>query len=215
MREDRLAALRQLDPNVSRETFHRTDTLFEHLLQWQTAINLVAPSTIDDAWHRHILDSWELVKHLGLARDVIDLGSGAGFPGLVVAIALESRQGGTVRLVESAGKKAAFLRNASARLSFKSTSVTVENQRLESLYKSKLAVNTVCARAFASLSDLLRHQVALGLSDKVGIYPKGERHREEIEDAHRQFEFDLEILDRATTSSGVVLKVSDIAAKAV
>src|SRR5262245_41519382 len=108
--EDRERAL-SLTP-VSRETAARLDRFVELLLDWQTRKNLIAASTIPVLWTRHVADSLQLLGIAQGARAWADLGSGAGFPGLVLASALAGEAGVIVHLVESNGKKAAFLREA-------------------------------------------------------------------------------------------------------
>ena len=94
---------------VSRETRRRLEEYGRLLVQWQSKINLVAPSTLDNIWERHLLDSLQLADCLDGANDVMDIGSGAGFPGLVLAMVLAEGGSGRVRLVESNGKKCAFM----------------------------------------------------------------------------------------------------------
>src|SRR5262245_20381796 len=107
---DRAEALR-LTP-VSRETLQRLDTFVEILLAWNAHTNLIGASTIAHLWNRHIADSLQLLDLAPNARIWVDLGSGAGFPGLVIACALADTPGAEIHLVESIGKKAAFLREA-------------------------------------------------------------------------------------------------------
>src|SRR5712671_7700656 len=107
---DRDAAL-ALTP-VSRETAARLDRYVELLLEWQAKTNLVAPSTLPTLWTRHIADSLQLLALAPAAKVWVDLGSGGGFPGVVLACALADTPGATVHLVERNAKKAAFLREA-------------------------------------------------------------------------------------------------------
>src|SRR5262245_35908813 len=107
---DREAAL-ALVP-VSRETLARLDRFVATLLTWQRRINLIAPATVREIWTRHVADSLQLLALAPTARVWLDLGSGGGFPGLVIACALAETSGTRVHLVESNGKKAAFLREA-------------------------------------------------------------------------------------------------------
>src|SRR6266849_1855005 len=107
---DKAAAL-ALTP-VSRETESRLDRYVALLLEWQAKTNLVAPSTLSNLWTRHISDSLQLLALAPSAKTWIDLGSGGGFPGVVLACALAETPGATIHLVERIGKKAAFLREA-------------------------------------------------------------------------------------------------------
>src|SRR5215510_11851729 len=113
---------------VSRETSQRLDRFVELLLRWQRTSNLIAPSTVSRLWTRHIADSLQLIALAPQARVWIDLGSGAGFPGLVLAIALAGTPGAVVHLVESNTKKAAFLRDAQR---VTGAPVSVHLQRIE------------------------------------------------------------------------------------
>src|SRR6266481_4444688 len=114
MRKDAEAALRKLDPGVSRETLGQLETMVERLLHWQKAINLVGRTTLDDVWTRHILDSAQLVPLISKqANSLADLGSGAGFPGLVLAAL---RPDLDITLIESDARKSAYLGEAARRM---------------------------------------------------------------------------------------------------
>ncbi len=114
--------------NVSRETWERLEQFVELLLKWQNSTNLVASSTLPQVWTRHIADSLQLLALAPDARTWIDLGAGAGFPGLVIACALAKIPGAEVHLVESNQKKASFLREAARILSLPAI---VHAQRIE------------------------------------------------------------------------------------
>jgi 16S rRNA (guanine527-N7)-methyltransferase len=134
---------------VSRETLARLDRFVELLLQWQARMNLVAPSTLPQLWTRHIADSLQLLPLMPEARVWCDLGSGGGFPGLVIACALAERPGATVHLIESNAKKAAFLREAQ-RLT--AAPAIVHGVRAEKFVDSPpQRIEVVTARALASL----------------------------------------------------------------
>jgi 16S rRNA (guanine527-N7)-methyltransferase len=140
------AAFAELVP-VSRETLRKLETHLTLLQQWQRTINLVGRSTLDDPWRRHVLDSAQLHGYLpqGPTR-VADLGSGAGFPGLVLA----AMGAGAVHLVEADRRKAQFLREAARQMAL--DNVRVHAARIESL---NLTVDVVTARALAPLTALL------------------------------------------------------------
>jgi 16S rRNA (guanine527-N7)-methyltransferase len=123
---DRTAALAQMA--VSRETVAKLDAYVDLLQRWQKIKNLVAPSTLDQIWTRHIADSAQLLPLIGGARTIVDLGSGAGFPGLVIAIAHADQNDFQVHLVESNTRKASFLREV-ARVT--GAPVTVHAVRIE------------------------------------------------------------------------------------
>lgn len=193
-------------PAVSRETAQRLDTLAALVARWNPAINLVAPASIARLRDRHIADSLQLVALAPAPRLWADLGSGGGFPGLVVAAALAERAPECrVVLVESDGRKAAFLRTAAQAMGL---TVTVHAARAEAL--APLGADVVSARALAPLPVLLplvRRHLA---SDGVALLPKGARHAEELSAARRTFRFKLAKHASATSDDGVILAISEI-----
>src|SRR6267154_1204167 len=108
--QDRAQAIALNQDSVSRETWDRLDRFVALLLRWQKSVNLVASATLSTLWTRHVADSLQLLKIVPQARAWVDLGSGAGFPGLVLACTLADHADGAVHLVESNQKKAGFLR---------------------------------------------------------------------------------------------------------
>jgi 16S rRNA (guanine527-N7)-methyltransferase len=182
---DRARAL-ALTP-VSRETAERLDRFVELLLRWQRTTNLIAPSTVSRLWTRHVADSLQLLELAPQARVWIDLGSGAGFPGLVIAMALADTPGAVVHLIESNSKKAAFLREAQ-RLT--GAPATVHLQRIEDFAASfKGHVDVVCARAVSPLKSLLGQCFPLlGKSGAIGLFLKGQRAELELRDAAAQMQ---------------------------
>jgi 16S rRNA (guanine527-N7)-methyltransferase len=158
--------------NVSRETRKRLDVLVEELQRWQRAKNLVGPGTLDTVWTRHIADSLQLVDLAPDANVWLDLGSGAGFPGLVVAIMLQDREGARVHCIESNGRKCSFIRHA-ARMT--GAPVTVHNVRVEDAIASfRGKIDVVTARALAPLSRLLDWTAPLLTTGAQGLFLKGD-----------------------------------------
>ena len=138
---------------VSRETEARLDRFVALLLQWQSTTNLIAPSTLTTIWSRHIADSLQLLDIAPSAQRWIDLGSGGGFPGIVLACALADRPDLFVRLVERNAKKAAFLREA---LRVTAAPGTVHLSEIENFVDSNpAAADYITARALAPLNVLL------------------------------------------------------------
>jgi 16S rRNA (guanine527-N7)-methyltransferase len=163
----------QAATGVSRETLGSLVRYAEALARWQPRINLVAPATLPDLWRRHMLDSAQLVPLIPSgARRLIDLGSGAGFPGLVLAILGVPE----VHLVEANARKCAFLREA-ARLAGAGT-VTIHNRRIESMPPEPFDV--VTARALAPLSRLLPLARRFAGPDTIFLFPKGRAVSEEL-----------------------------------
>ena len=180
---DRACAL-ALTP-VSRETSERLDRFVELLLRWQRTTNLIAPSTASRLWTRHIADSLQLLDLAPQALVWVDLGSGAGFPGLVIAIALAGVPGGVVHLVESNAKKAAFLREAQR---VTGAPAIVHAARAEDFAeRCHEAVDVVTARALAPLNSLLQLCFPLlGKSAATALFPNGQHAELEIRDAAAQ-----------------------------
>lgn len=169
------------------------------LERWQRRINLVARGSLADVWRRHVLDSAQLVPHLPEApATIVDLGSGAGFPGLVVALVA----GREVHLVESDGRKCAFLREA-ARLS--GAPVIVHNQRVEAL--GGVTAEAVLARGCAPLPKLLAlAQPVLG-EHGIGLFLKGRQVGAELTEARKAWMMRPTLLPSRSDPSGTILKV--------
>ena len=139
--------------NVSRETMEKIECYVNHLLEWQTRLNLIGNSTIGSIWSRHILDSLQLVTHI--PRDfktLIDIGTGAGLPGFVLAIYFAD-QSKEVYLVDSNKKKCSFLDFVSVKCD---VPVVVLPERIESLsIKDKVRADIITARAFSSIENII------------------------------------------------------------
>lgn len=197
-------ALRDL--NVSRETMSRLAEFVALLIKWNVAINLVSKTTIDQIWPRHVMDSGQVFDFGRLARHWVDLGSGGGFPGLVVAIlALEKAPEMRVTLVESDQRKAAFLRQASQVLGL---GTQILSDRIEAI--PTLAADVISARALAPLSQLCgfaQHHLA---ANGKAIFLKGKSAAAEIAEAQKQWCFSLESHISITDQSAVVLILGDI-----
>lgn len=193
------------ETNVPRETMDNIRIYAALLKKWQKKINLVAESTMPDIWSRHFYDSFQLKPFLEGGREekirILDIGSGAGFPALLLSM-LDI---GDIHMVESNGKKCAFLRQVIRET--KGTAV-VHNQRVESM--DAFPVDYITARACASLTELLD----LGqkfIGDKtIGLFLKGQSAEQEIAEARQKWTFDVEKHTSATDPSGVILKVSHI-----
>lgn len=198
---------------VSRETADRL-TKYEALLrQWQKAVNLVAPGTIPDIWHRHFADSAQLARLVpDAAESLVDLGSGAGFPGLVLAIMLTERGRMRIKLVESDTRKAAFLREAA-----RQTGVPVDilATRIENAETQRKVgqVDVVTVRALAPLSRLLELAAPYFAPRSVGLFLKGRDIHGEIGEARVGWRFDVELVESMTDRHGQIAVVRNVAAK--
>ena len=193
---------------VSRETLERLDRYVALLLDWQSKTNLVAPSTLGEIWTRHIDDSLQLHDLAPSPRRWCDMGSGAGFPGIVLAIAQAETPAGHVDLIESNDKKAAFLR---AVIRETGIAATVHASRIEDCGAVLARADAVSARALASL-DMLLGFVAGHIRPEIPCYfAKGGQHSEEIIDASRHWRFTLVKHASTTREDAAILEVSAIA----
>lgn len=197
---DRTAAERLVD--VSRETWARLDTLVATLDRWQAKTNLVAPNTLDEIWTRHVADSAQLVALVPPepARWV-DIGSGGGFPALVVAAMLSGKT--QVHLVESNGKKAAFLREAARAMG---VTVAVHAERAEAALAG-LSADVVTARALAPLAALLGLAAPLLKTGAVGLFPKGRDASSELTEAEKSWRFRASLHPSLTDENARIVRV--------
>jgi 16S rRNA (guanine527-N7)-methyltransferase len=205
---DRAAAL-ALTP-VSRETGERLDLLARELRRWQEVKNLVGLGTLDAIWTRHIADSLQLLDLAPQARAWVDLGSGAGFPGLVLGIAALERDGMRVDLVESNGRKCAFLRHV-ARLT--GAPVTIHEARAEAVIGGFAGAEVVTARALGPLSRLLGWSEALLTTGAMGLFPKGREVEAELTEAAKSWRFDAELVPSRTDSEGRIVRIHSLKAR--
>ena len=192
---------------VSRETMQRLESHLELLGKWNPRINLVARSTLADAWTRHFADSAQLwpLRPPG-ARRWLDLGSGAGFPGLVMAaLAAEQAPDLEIRLVESDGRKAAFLA-AAARAA--GLSPAILEARIGDLPPQ--AADVVSARALAPLSALLGMAEKHRRPEGTGLFPKGATVQNEIAEAARHWRFNHKIHTSLTDPQAAIVEIGAI-----
>jgi 16S rRNA (guanine527-N7)-methyltransferase len=197
---------RELAPglNVSRETFDRL-TLYEMLLRrWQQKINLVSNSTLSNLWLRHFADSAQVLEVLPEARSWADLGSGAGFPGLVTAIQLIDKSEGCVHLIESDGKKCAFLREVARETGARAE---IHRGRIEDVVDG-LSVEAVSARALAPMAKLLEYAAPLLKKGAVGVFLKGQDIEAELTGLTSSSRFKLEIRPSRCDPRGKIAIVS-------
>jgi len=206
LQKDRAAALRLVP--VSRETAARLDEFVALLLRWQKAVQLVAPSTLPRLWTRHIADSLQIIEHAPAAKRWIDLGSGGGFPGLVVAIALADAPETIVHLVESDTRKAAFLREAARIIG---APAEVHAERIESVAERFAGdVEIVTARALAPLARLLELAAPLLSGGARGIFLKGQDVDNELTQAAKSWNITAKTFPSRTDSRGRILIVDRV-----
>jgi 16S rRNA (guanine527-N7)-methyltransferase len=203
---DRARAL-TLTP-VSRETSDRLDRFVETLLAWQQRINLIAPSTEPKLWTRHIADSLQLLALAPQAKIWVDLGSGGGFPGLVIACALADKPGARVHLVESSTKKAAFLREAARATG---APAEVHAVRIEDFVENlAMAVDVVTARALAPLVRLLAATYPLLKTGTLGLFPKGQDVDAELTEAAKCWSIQSSLAPSLTDPKAKIVRVTGI-----
>lgn len=192
--------------NVSRETLERLDTYADLLERWTSKINLVSKNTLTQLWTRHFLDSAQLLELAPEGNTWVDLGSGGGFPGAVVAvIGAELRPEMSVTLIEADQRKAAFLRTVLRETGIRGRVIASRIENLE-----PLGADILSARALAPLDQLLgfaeRHLAQRGRA----VFMKGEKADEEIAEALERWRFDCERYVSKTDKDAVILSIGDI-----
>ncbi|MEQ1782733.1 MAG: 16S rRNA (guanine(527)-N(7))-methyltransferase RsmG [Hyphomonadaceae bacterium] len=191
---------------VSRETLERVHVYLEVLDEWRERINLIGPGEGRHLWRRHVLDSLQLIEQIpGEATKIVDLGSGAGFPGLLIACAVAERPGVSVTLVEKSVRKSQFLQAAIAEVGLPAK---VINVRIEEAPREKFDLLT--ARALAPLPKLLGYGYAWLKPSGKALLMKGKDAEAELAEARQAWTFNMS--DRASLSSpeGRVLTISSI-----
>lgn len=207
--QDREQAVALNQDSVSRETWDRLDRFVALVLVRQQVMNLIAPSTIPKTWTRHVADSLQLLPLAPKAKTWIDFGSGAGFPGLVIASALVETMGAQVHLVESIQKKAAFLRECAEALSLPAI---VHAQRIEDFARSNSTrFDVVTARAVAPLEKLLGYANPLLKRGVVGLFPKGQDVEAELTTASKSWKIDADLIPSKTDPNGRIVLVRGLA----
>jgi len=193
--------------DVSREAREKFNRYSELLLKWQNTINLISDTTLEDMAERHFLDSAQLIKYIPNKEiKLVDMGSGAGFPGLVLAILGVSE----VHLIESDVRKATFLREVSRETN---TKVTVHDDRVEDT--SIADIDLITARALAPLRDLLTMAEKLSSSGHKFscLFMKGEKTDEELEKAQKRWGFTVETHQSITDDTGKILNINNLIQK--
>jgi 16S rRNA (guanine527-N7)-methyltransferase len=194
--------------NVSRETISRLDRFVDVLLRWQEHTNLIAASTMPEIWTRHIADSLQLLALAPEAKVWVDLGSGAGFPGLAVACALADTSGAQVHLVESKAKKCTFLREAAEA---SGAPVVVHCQRIEDFAAKPVeSVDVVTARALKPMTELLALAYPLLKTGTRGLFLKGQDVAAELTEASKCWTIHSTLVPSRTDSRGHIVAVEGL-----
>lgn len=189
--------------NVSRETFTKLQRYHDLLLQWSKTHNLIGPKERDEVWTRHIVDCLGVWPHVSQGQEILDIGSGAGLPGLVLACCASSDQ--KIILVESNTKRCAFLRHVGRELDLP---IDVMNCRVEDV--SRETITHVTARAVADLSKLLQLSEKWLDNSAIGVFQKGRSWESELTESLRYWIFKKELMPSFSDSDGVILKVSEV-----
>ncbi len=197
----------QTRTGVSRETLDGFDRWRQILVETSTHTNLVARSSLDHFWERHALDSFQLMPLVSReTRLVADLGAGAGFPGIALALGFRDRgQAARVVMVDSVGKKVAFLRKVIDDLGLDAEARSV---RVETLDPAE-GFDLVTARAFAPLNKLLGYAAPLLKNGAEGLFFKGRQYQDELTEARKSWTVDPEVIP-SQTSDGVILRIKEV-----
>jgi 16S rRNA (guanine527-N7)-methyltransferase len=197
--------------DVSRETLERLTVFVDLLKKWQGSTNLIAPGTVPAVWNRHVADSAQLIPLFPDALRWVDLGSGGGFPAVVVAILLAGRKDAAVHLIESDQRKCAFLRQA---IRATEAPATVRAGRIESVLEGwREPVDMISSRALAPLSRLFPLAEPLFQLGARAAFHKGLDFDEEISEASKSWNADLVIHRSRIESAGVILEIRHLARK--
>jgi 16S rRNA (guanine527-N7)-methyltransferase len=191
---------------VSHETKEKLELYASLLVRWQKAVNLVAPATLPQLWQRHFADSAQLVKFEPNAKIWVDLGSGGGFPALVIAIMLANQKECCVHLIESNARKCAFLSEVARQTG---AHARVHNVRIADAASSGAvpAADVVTARALAPLDALLELALPFFGTASAGLFLKGREAGVEIAEARKRWVFDLKIHPSISDAEGQILEI--------
>jgi 16S rRNA (guanine527-N7)-methyltransferase len=202
---------RDLGLPVSQETIDRLETYRRLLVEWSERMNLVGPKELELFWSRHALDSAQLLKFAPEAKSWVDLGSGAGFPALVVASFLAGQPGAQVHLVESIGKKAKFLMAVAAEAGLPAT---VFNLRIEDFGAGKGRYDVVTARALAPLPRLIPYAKPILDRGAIGLFHKGADLEAELaaaKDVLNGGAFRADVLESISDPRGRIVRITKAA----
>jgi 16S rRNA (guanine527-N7)-methyltransferase len=190
--------------HVSRETLDRWKIHVELLHEWSARHNLVSCRSLDDVWRRHVWDSAQLAAFVPQnTTKIVDLGSGAGFPGLVLAALLRGRA--SVVLYEATRKKAEFLAHAARAMSL---NVEIRNMRIED--ESERPFDVVAARALAPLGTLLNYSQRFCVPRTVCLFSKGQSVAAELTEARKSWRMKVSQHQSVTDPSGVILEIREL-----
>jgi 16S rRNA (guanine527-N7)-methyltransferase len=204
-----ISLVRDYGIDVSRETQERLERFADLFLKWAARINLIAPSTIEQVWARHIVDSLQIRNIVSQPGRWIDIGSGGGFPGIITAITLAESQDGWIDLVESNNKKCSFLRMALTETGGRGK---VHPVRIEEAVKSLTAPDFISARALADLDSLFGYVMPWAETnpDLRLLFHKGRDYQAEIDKARGRWDFDLIKHQSVVEADSVILEIASL-----
>lgn len=197
--------------NVSRETINKLKKYESLVKEWNNKFNLVSKSSVEELWHRHIIDSLQLIQFIQTSDKILyDFGSGAGFPAIVLAIASEQLFPKLrFNLVESIGKKTIFLNTVKNELNLQN--VEIWHNRIEKL--KIVSADIISSRALAALPKLLEYAKPFCTQNTRLIFPKGVIWEEEIKAAKEKWSFDYDVIQSITDETGHILNISNVRRK--
>lgn len=188
--------------DVSRETFDKLSAYHDLLLKWQSKINLISPNTINDIWHRHILDSAQFYRQLpDTSIKLVDIGSGAGLPGIILSIMGINE----VHSIESDGRKCLFQKEVARQLNLP---MTIHNSRIEETTLD--SADVITARACSSLSTLLTWSKNLRSEKTICLFAKGKNYAKDLDEAKMNWSFDYNIIPSITDDQAAILALKNI-----
>ena len=192
--------------NVSRETIEKLNKYKDFLLTINKSLNLIGKTTENQIFKRHFADSAQIYDLIEDKSEIIDLGSGAGFPGILLRILMDDKKiTGNITLIDKSSKKCKFLQDLSDKLSL---TLNIVNSKIENYKFDK--ISTVVSRAFKKTIDTI--EILFKNNDKIRniILIKGKTYQQELEDAKKKYTFDLEKFRSITSYESYILKINNI-----
>jgi 16S rRNA (guanine527-N7)-methyltransferase len=192
--------------NVSRETIEKLNIYNHFLLENNKLLNLIGKTTENHIFSRHFTDSAQIYDIIDDKSEIVDIGSGAGFPGVIIKILMDSKKAeGNLVLIDKSPKKCKFLNDLSNKLGL---TLKIQNVRLEDYKFSK--ISTIVSRAFKKVIDTI--DILFKNNDKIKsvILMKGKTYQHELDDAKKKYTFDLEKFRSITSDESYILKISNI-----
>jgi 16S rRNA (guanine527-N7)-methyltransferase len=192
--------------NVSRETIEKLNIYNHFLLQNNKLLNLIGKTTENHIFSRHFTDSAQIYDLIDDKSEIVDIGSGAGFPGVIIKILMDSKKvEGNIVLIDKSPKKCKFLNDLSNKLSL---TLKIQNVRLEDYKFSK--ISTIVSRAFKKVIETI--DLLFKNNDKIKsiILMKGKTYQQELDDAKKKYTFHVEKFRSITSDESYILKISNI-----